>query len=168
MRRNDPVGTMLLHALAANLEAEVGAGVGFAIFIDWRDGGLPSYASNMAPRRVVVDALVDWLARFDAALTVGAGDVVDLKNENAGQGGPHRARVRRGGLRRRPLRLRRRAGSLGVDDAARPRARTRLDRARRAALVRTLAMIAWLRLVVFPVLTLEEIVDECRRRRERR
>jgi len=31
-----------------------------------------------------------------------------------------------------------------------------------------LAMIAWLRLVVFPVLTLEELVDECRRRRERR
>jgi len=85
MRRNDPVGTMLLHALAANLEAEVGAGVGFAIFIDWRDGGLPSYASNMAPRRVVVDALVDWLARFDAALTVGAGDVVDLKSEMQGK-----------------------------------------------------------------------------------
>ena len=31
-----------------------------------------------------------------------------------------------------------------------------------------LAMIAWLQLVVFPVLALEELVDECRRRRERR
>ena len=85
MRRDDPVGMMLLHALAGMLEGEVGTGVGFAIFIDWRDGGLPSYASNVAPRRVVVDALVDWLSRFDAALAVGAGDVVDLNDKLQGK-----------------------------------------------------------------------------------
>jgi hypothetical protein len=58
----DPVMRAGLQAMGACILQEVGPGVAFAVFIDWRDGRPPSYLSN-AQRRSVTAALTEWLAR---------------------------------------------------------------------------------------------------------
>jgi hypothetical protein len=61
-----------LQAMGAYLVEEVGPGVAFALFVDWRDGRRSSYLSN-ASRRSVAAALAEWLDRATAAPSVPPG-----------------------------------------------------------------------------------------------
>lgn len=51
-----------LRAMGACVVEDVGPGVAFAMFVDWKDGRPHSYLSNAA-RRSVAAALGEWLAR---------------------------------------------------------------------------------------------------------
>jgi hypothetical protein len=61
----DPVALALLQAMGAAIVDEVGPAVGFALFVDWRDGHGQSYLSNVA-RGQIVAALSEWLEKTAA------------------------------------------------------------------------------------------------------
>lgn len=59
---SDDVTAAGLRVMGRLLEEDVGPGVAFALFVDWRDGRALSYLSN-GNRSDVVAALGEWLGR---------------------------------------------------------------------------------------------------------
>lgn len=77
----DPVERAILRELGKKLEAEIGSGVAFAAFIDWRDSRPPSYLSN-GDRRDVARALTEWIgkrSRGEPTLAVERGAIPPLE-----------------------------------------------------------------------------------------
>ena len=84
----DVVEGALLRELGKQIEAEVGADVAFAAFIDWRDGKPPTYVSNGA-RRDVARALAERLgkqSRGEPTLAAERGAVPPLEAKCAAVG----------------------------------------------------------------------------------
>jgi hypothetical protein len=61
---SDPVMRAGLQAMGAAIRNEVGPGVGFALFVDWRDAHGTSYLANVV-RPQVVAALGEWLDKTE-------------------------------------------------------------------------------------------------------
>jgi len=78
---NDAVMRAGLQMMGQLIEAEIGPGVAFALFVDWRDQGAPSYLSN-GDRADIVAALDEWLGRTERrepTLAVERGEVPALE-----------------------------------------------------------------------------------------
>jgi hypothetical protein len=60
---SDAMMRAVLRAMGKLIESEIGPGVAFALFVDWRDGRPLSYLSN-GTRIDIVAALDEWLGRI--------------------------------------------------------------------------------------------------------
>jgi hypothetical protein len=82
---NDAMMRAVLRAMGKLIESEIGPGVAFALFVDWRDGRPLSYLSN-GTRIDIVAALEEWLGRIgrrERTLAVERGETPAIQNKCA-------------------------------------------------------------------------------------